>query len=151
LTSGPHDPDRSSRQARGKILGQPHDPVERNISQAFNPLAYHKGRKDEVGRICIRETFGILRSFVGRPSNVIGSAHEGLTAVMMPMTELMAGTEPFSVRFRFIMDVDDGAVPEADDLRLTSDQSPVLHFRADAMSDRFEIDVFRVGYAEIGQ
>jgi hypothetical protein len=67
------------------------------------------------------------------------------------MTKLVAGTEPSSVRFRFVMDVDDGTVSEADDLRLASDQAPVLHFRADTMGDRFEIDVFRIRYAEIGQ
>jgi hypothetical protein len=64
--------------------------------------------------------------------------------VMMPMTELMAGAEPFSVRFRFIMNIDDGAVPKADDLRLASNESPILHFRADTMSDRLKIDVFRI-------
>ena len=64
------------------------------------------------------------------------------------MPELMAGTEPFSVRSRSIAHVDDRTILEADDLGLAADEPPVQNLRAHAIGYGEEVDFLGCGNAE---
>jgi hypothetical protein len=70
-----------------------------------------------------------------------------MTSVMMPMSKLMTGAEPFPVRFSSVAHIDDRAVLKADDLCFAADEPPVQDLHADTIRDGEEVDFLGLGNA----
>jgi hypothetical protein len=68
---------------------------------------------------------------------------------MMPVPEFVPSAEPPTMRRRIRTDIYDRAVPVSDNLSFAVCKTPVLHLDADAMGNRFQLDVYWVGDSQL--
>jgi hypothetical protein len=71
--------------------------------------------------------------------------------MMVPVTQFVACTEPLAVGLGVASDVDDGTIPESNDLRFAADERAVFDFDVDTPSDSLQVYVDWLGNPEPGQ
>ena len=65
--------------------------------------------------------------------------------MMCPMADFMGEREALATRRAALSDRDNGRVVAADNSRLAAFQPAITNARAEVESDRFKIDLFRLG------
>src|ERR1700712_2818318 len=116
----PHHSDRGRCKARLELLRQTDDPIQRHLAHLPHLRHDHERRKDEGRGISVRDALSVLRSLVRGTTDVVGTTHERLTTMMVPVAKFMPGAEAPPLKLRPIAHVYDGPVPESDDLGFAS-------------------------------